>query len=364
MQVARWTSTETDPRRRGVGFGKARAAAVANTAAVYGRMFSEDVGLGADEVEALGLAVAARVEEYRPALAREIEGIAAGASQPAPLLFAINARTELLSGGVVAGAAGGECSTIGALAEDGSAAILIQTWDFHPDLAASRVAWTVRGGDGWFTAFTEAGILGKLGVNSRGLAVVLNFLATDRDGRAGGVPVHLLARVLIEEAGTVEAAAELAAAAPTTASVCLTLAGPERDGGIGMAALELWPGGVERSGAGGSPPYLVHTNHFLEPIAARDLLGTGAQAAGTASRYRQLVERLEADPRRDLGTLTGHLSTPEAPPEGQPVFRVADRGLPWLQQCATLATVAFEVPSGRLWLRDAFDAAAPFAPVE
>jgi isopenicillin-N N-acyltransferase-like protein len=325
-------------------------------------MFREGVGLDDHEIAAFGNEVADVLVNYRPALAREIEGIAAGASQPVEELFAVNARTELLSGALLAGLAAGECSTIAALSDDGREAILVQTWDFHPDLAASRVVWTQRWGSDWFTLFTEAGILGKMGVNSSGLAVGLNFLATDRDARSGGVPVHVLARVLVEEAATVPEALDLLRVARTSASVCLTVAGPGDAGTdrVDVLAFELWPGGIQRSAASGSPPYLVHTNHFLEPIAARDVLGLGPQAAGTLSRYEQLVERLERDQRRDLPTLAGHLSTPEAPAEGgQQVFLSADQTQPWLERCATLATLAFEVPSGRFWLRDSFNPCVP-----
>ena len=66
---------------------------------------------------------------------------------------------------------------------DGDGAVLMQNWDWHPDLAPSRLVWTVDQGDGrWFATFTEAGILGKVGLNSDGLSLCLNLLATSDDG--------------------------------------------------------------------------------------------------------------------------------------------------------------------------------------
>jgi hypothetical protein len=33
-----------------------------------------------------------------------------------------------------------------------------------------------------------------------------------------------------------------------------------------------------------------------------------------------------------------------------PIFQADDPALPWLERCATLATIGLEVPSGRLWV--------------
>jgi isopenicillin-N N-acyltransferase-like protein len=350
--VNRWTSTEPAPYERGHAFGAGLAQPIANTAAVYERMFREDMGLDDAGIAARGREVAQAVEQFRPAFAREIEGIAAGACQPAPLLFAVNARTELLCGGVVAGVAGGECSTVAVVDEDGRRAVLAQNWDFHPALAASRVAWTVRRDErSSFTGFTEAGILAKLGVNSHGVAIGINFLASDRDTGSGGLPIHIVVRAVVERT-------------PVSSSVCMTVAGPQGDGTVGVVSLERWPGGVGRHLPSGAPPRLAHTNHFVAPLAAGDLVAAGPLAAHTRSRYEQLVAVLEVQARCEVETIARQLSSAETPPGGQAVFRRVDESPPWLERVATLATVAFEVPAGRFWLRGELDADAPLAPLE
>jgi isopenicillin-N N-acyltransferase-like protein len=324
-------------------------------------MFREDAGLTPEEVADLGLRTADSVRAFRPDLAAEIEGIATGSGLAPALLFAINARTELLSGGFLA-VTGGECSTLGIVDEGGTKAILAQTWDFHPDLRSSRVIWTIESQGGtMLTTFTEAGIVGKLGLNDRGLAVGMNFLASERDARTGGVPVHVLARATIEGAGTVAEASELICTTATAASVCLTVAGPAEEGTVEMAAVERRPGGASVWVAGGSPARLVHTNHYLETTAGGGW--DGIAEAGSISRYEQLTEASVADPRCELEAIGSHLSSTHVPPGGEAIFRRADPAEPWLLRCATLATVAFEVPSGRLWLKDGLDADEPFAPV-
>jgi isopenicillin-N N-acyltransferase-like protein len=361
VQVHRWTSTERTARERGLAFGRGLAPAIANTVDVYRRILREDVGLDDASIEARGNEVAEVVERFRPQLARELEGIAAGSGQPPALLFAVNARTELLRGGRLATGLGvGECSTVAVVSPDGDRAVLAQNWDFHVALAASRVVWaTRREGAASFLGLTEAGILAKIGVNSHGVAIAVNFLSTDRDSGAGGVPLHVLFRVILEEARTLPEAVQLVTETPVTASICITVAGPDDDGSIGVVALGRWPDGVALRRPSGNPPHLVQTNHFVEPIAAVDLMSTGPNGPFTRSRYDQLTAALDRCARPDVPTVARQLSSVSCPAGGQSVFVRADDRLPWLQHVGTLATVAVELPSGRFWLRDELDADAP-----
>jgi len=344
-------SSERHPVDRGLQFGRAQSRAVANTVAVYERMFREDRGLGPTDVGERGREAAARIRAFRPALAEEIEGIASGAGQAPDVLFAVNARTELLAGGLVAGTAA-ECSTVAVLDGERGSGVLVQNWDFHPDLAGSRVIWTVDDGDGRrFTTFTEAGILAKIGSNAHGVALAINFLATDRDGGLDGVPVHVLCRAVLEEARTVGDARALIARTPVSASVCMTVAGHDGADGAGVAAcaLERWPGGTEEQATGPDRPWVAHTNHFLDPIAARDTLAEGPSGPSTHGRMDRLVATLEREPALDpvqIAELLGSRGGPGA----VPIFQADDPTLPWLERCATLATIGLEVPSGRLWL--------------
>jgi isopenicillin-N N-acyltransferase-like protein len=352
VTVATHRSSERHPADRGLQFGRAQSRAVANTVAVYQRMLREDRGLGPSDVGERGREAAARIRAFRPALAEEIEGIASGAGQAPDVLFAINARTELLAGGLVAGTAG-ECSTVAVLDRQRASGVLAQNWDFHPDLAASRVLWTVDDGDERrFTTFTEAGILAKIGSNANGVALAINFLATDLDGGLDGVPVHVLCRAVLEEARTVGEARDLIAGSPVSASVCMTVAGPDGlDGAAGVAAcaLERWPGGTEEQAAGPERPWVAHTNHFLDSIAARDTLADGPSGPSTHGRMDRLVATLEGAPTlegRQIAELLGSRGGPGV----APIFQTDDPTLPWLERCATLATIGLEVPSGRLWL--------------
>jgi isopenicillin-N N-acyltransferase-like protein len=272
------------------------------TVATYRRLLRE-----AADLRRAGADVAERLEPRWPELFEELEGIAAGARQDVLELAAINARTELLAGG---------CSVVAH--SDGS---LAQTWDWHPDLAAAMVTWTIhQSGGRSFTTATEAGILGKMGCTSGGLACGLNFLACSEDGGTEGAPIHVLLRLVLERCDRVEDALALLRSARTSASACVTLAG------LGKAvAVELSPGGVElvHPDADG---WLVHTNHFLVgPVAGSDTL----VGPGTCAR-RELLARLV---RR--GVPVREALATHAPAE-EPVCRHADPDAPWAERRATL----------------------------
>lgn len=204
---------------------------------------------------------AARAAIGAPDLIAEVEGMAEGAGVPADALLALQARTELL--------AGAECSLI---ATPGR---VEQNWDWHRDVVP--LVWIVeQPGGRWFATLTEAGILGKIGLSSRGLCFGLNFLRCSLDGGLdGGVPVHVLLRRLLDGTESFADALALLQAARVTASSCITVGSADE-----VSAVELSPGGArvlrgER---------LLHTNHFLAgPPAGRDL-----EAAEDVSTFERL----------------------------------------------------------------------------
>lgn len=116
--------------------------------------------------------------------------------------------------------------------------MLAQNWDWHPDLASSTLVWVVEHPGGRFATLTEAGMLGKIGLNDAGLGVGLNLLTTTADGGAEGVPIHALLRAVLERCPSVEAAVELLCGATVRASSAVTVATTGD-----AVTVELSPGG-------------------------------------------------------------------------------------------------------------------------
>ncbi len=278
-------SEERLAQDRGVAFGRAHAEAVHRTVTAYERLFREAKELDAPAIRSYGEGVLTQLGRAWPEAAEEITAIAIGAGVDEATLTAINARTELL-----AGATPPECSTIGVLPQrSGDGTLLAQNWDWHPDLAHSLVVWTVVEPDGgWSSTMTEAGILAKIGLNSRGLGLCLNILGTSLDGGTGGIPVHVLMRLILQRCDDVASVEALLETSELTASSCLTVGSPA--GGDGMlASYELSPAGIGRVAP--EDGVLVHTNHFLQlPKGAEDLYLR--DWPDTLARLEELDERL------------------------------------------------------------------------
>lgn len=299
-------SRERTPYERGEAFGRAQAAPIANTLALYRRMFAETTGA---DPRAEGGKV-----RLSPEADEEIRGIAAGSGLDERELRAANARTEIL-----AGRGATECSVVGA------GGLLAQNWDWHPDAAASTVVWVVEHEHGWFATLTEAGILAKIGLNDAGLGVCLNLLNTTADGGLDGTPIHLLLRQTLETCRTVDEAVALLAGARTSASSAVTVARPND-----VASVELNPGGanVVRGHVG------AHTNHFLvAPRRGHDT--TPEESPSTIGR----LEVVRSQPLLDA------LRSHESHPKG--VCRHVDETEPWAERTETVASVVMNLAARR-----------------
>ena len=224
-----------------------------------------------------------------------------------------------------------------------------QTWDWHEELGDSWLVWTVDLPDGRsFHTLTEYGVLAKIGLNSDGVGLLFNILHHDDDaaGSATTVPVHVVARRVLEEARNVEAAAELAASAPVSASTSLTLVG--EDGGRARSrCVELWPGGPGTIDPPTAAPF-VRTNHFLSPAA---IGGDREPVLGPDSFHRfevlsgRLADRTPASVGECFEALCSHDGGSGA------LCAHPDRAARFGARYATLATVAIDVGAKAMTVR-------------
>ena len=204
----------TDPRERGRVAGAALAARAALCLDAYLPLFA-GLGHSRDDVRRFGATVLARTARWHAPLAEELEAFALAAQLELELVAALNGRTELL--------ALAECTTVGRTAGP-EGPWLAQNWDWYADAPERCVVWSAAVEGARFATMTEAGILAKVGVSTRGIAVALNILYHERDGRGElGVPVHLVLRRLLGEAASVGDAWELLRDTPFSASSCITV---------------------------------------------------------------------------------------------------------------------------------------------
>ncbi len=301
-----FTSSVLPPHERGVELGRRFRGEVGRTVSTYRRLFAA-LADGPFDVDLWAERAWASIVRLAPDHAAEIAGIAEGAGLPARDVAAVNARTEILVAARPGGP--GECSTVVSLPPAGPP-VAVQTWDWYDAMGDGWLTWTVPHPDGRVVrTVTEFGMLAKIGVNDRGVGVLLNMLHHRGDAAAVargeiGYPVHLLSRAVLDEAGSVEDAVRSARSVTTSASTSLTFV----DDRGGAASVELFPGGpgvVEPDEDG----LLVRTNHFLSQ-EGRD--GCLAATLGVSTEVRrehllaQLTGRAPRGPEEVLAAMRHH----------------------------------------------------------
>lgn len=333
-------STLCEPRERGREFGRVHARQVQGTVEHY-RVLFDRVATRPFDLLQLGAEALASTADFAPPLHEEILGIAEGAGLEAEYVGAINARTEILA--YLGAQLRGECSTVVKL-DPWGVPVTAQTWDWYAEFAEQWLVWEIPHADGRLTTtVTEYGIVGKPGVNNRGLGTHFNILHHQHDGARIGVPVHVLARWILDSCSDINQAIALCHRAAVSASSVLTLVAAA-DEASAAVSVELHPGGpalVFPDDRG----LLIHTNHFLA-AAVRPFDTEPAAYPDTLVRYdllrRRLAGRSDLTAMDLLCALNSHLGSTGALCCHPPV------GLPEAGQYATLACVTLDVPAGTL----------------
>jgi isopenicillin-N N-acyltransferase-like protein len=333
--VRTFTSSVLEPADRGRELGERHGADIARTIAAYRRLFAARATRPFD-VDPWAERAWATISELAPSAAVEIAGIAEGARVPVHEVAMLNARTELLAVADPTGVSD-ECSTVVALPANG-APVAVQTWDWYDAMAEDWFAWTIPHPDGHVVrTVTEYGVLGKIGVSSRGVGVLFNMLRHADDALAEekgiGFPVHLLSRQILDTAGDLDDALAQASAVATSASTSITVV--DRSGRT--ASVELFPGGpgvVHPSGG-----LLVRTNHFVSDEGAGGCLSAGI---GPGSGLRRTT-LLDAFVDRTPESSDEVVSAMEHHAEVGGVCAHPDPALDPVLRHATLATVAVDV---------------------
>jgi isopenicillin-N N-acyltransferase like protein len=281
-----------DPEQLGAGYGEQARRLIRDNVDLYLARFASAAGLDRAAVVTAGAGFRTTTAQHFPRIARMLDATALAAGVEPELIYAVNARSELLYASPSCGAPvgdGGECTSLGVLdthSADGHT-LLAQNWDWHPDHRPYSVLLITRDERGHgVAALTEAGMLAKAGVNSAGVGVAVNLLTTERDGRPGGVPYHVVLRSVLE-ADSLSWAIRNVVRAPRSASINL-LIGQAGPGGGELIDLELVPGD-----AGWLHPVdgvLTHANHLETTLPVYDTIKDwGGSSLFRSARARRLL---------------------------------------------------------------------------
>jgi isopenicillin-N N-acyltransferase-like protein len=190
------------PRQRGEQLGDAARDEIISNIAIYTEWFKAHAGIDWPSAQAMSAGYLDALAGRFPALHDELRGIATGADLPVTAIGALNARTEIAYravGDMYHGPLLGECTSVAAgsrATHDGSV-LIAENWDWIVDVLPNTLRCHVQLESGIeILTFTEAGMLAKFGVNSEGLGLCNNLLASNRNGE--GQTFHALARAVLE----------------------------------------------------------------------------------------------------------------------------------------------------------------------
>lgn len=315
--------------------GAAFAPLIRDNIKVYFGLFAHWANLGRDEVLSRARTFKPILDSFDHDLMEEIEGIAAGSGAALEEIIALNARTEIM---FTDGAAKhGECTSMAALPEAVSArhTLIGQNWDWLARVKENSVVLEIeQRTKPRVLTFTEAGFVGKVGMNEAGLGLCANLLVTAKT--VPGVPFHLFCRGILNSKSLGEAIGLAYGCQPGAASNYMVA---HRDGEA--VDLEVSPDGTDYLYA--SSGILNHTNHFESRLTVEDR--APKLVPDTIVRYCRSGRMLSRENGRiSLETfkaiLKDHFNYPNA------ICRHFDERLPETEQFQTNASILMDLTEG------------------
>ena len=235
-----------------------------------------------------------KIFAFNPNYTVEIEAIAEGADVEPYWIYALNARTEIINRLV------DECTAV----YFKNSALLGQNWDWLQESEDLGIILRIKLENGpIILTMTEPGIIGKIGLNSFGLGVCLNYLQIDKD--SFGVPVHILLRNILESKTIEEATKNIDRYDKGTASNILI-----GDSNGNYLDLEL---AIEKTFFyPTNDSMFIHTNHYL----AEGFDNSVEEFAGSLSRFDRattLAKNVSGMTKDEMKAILLDNSDPELP---------------------------------------------------
>ncbi|GAD92880.1 conserved hypothetical protein [Paecilomyces variotii No. 5] len=233
----------------GYTHGVEAAGEIKNAIIFYADLFMKHSRLDWSQVKLLARSFHDTIKTQWPQYHKEMEGIANGAKCELLDIIALNVRTEIVFGKFSDG-----CTSL-YYGRDG-AAYLGQNWDWMEAQKSNLIQLTIiQDGLPTIKMITEAGIIGKIGLNSAGVGVCFNAI------RAKGLdmtrlPAHFGLRVALESTSALGAVEKLERIG-LASSAHILIGDPGTAVGLEFTSTSTARVAINPSG------FLVHTNHML-----------------------------------------------------------------------------------------------------
>lgn len=359
------------PRERGRGYGEQARERIGRSIEAYREVFSAYTGWDWSQVRAEAAGYEAPIAAFDDRYVEEMRGIAEGASVELVDILSINVRTEVMfaakaraaeeaSRSPIGGRRQGECSAFAVLPESSKNehTLLGQNWDWLLHCFDTVVVLEAEQEDGPnFLSVVEAGLLAKTGMNSSGLGVATNALATDDDRGDHGVPYHVMLRAFMDCENVSDALATAQRGVRSSSANYLIA----HEDGVAVD-IEATPGDFSRLFLTfAEDGVLLHTNHYRSPAFDRRDVSLWVmpdsplrleRLRARLARGRAAGEGLSLD---DFCSALGdHANYPSA------ICCHPDARMDRHDQGATVASVLMDLDERRMWLADGHPCTTPY----
>ncbi|KZO94518.1 isopenicillin-N N-acyltransferase [Calocera viscosa TUFC12733] len=237
------------PREIGLEHGTKAARQIKDSIKYYQNQFQQTSHLKWPAVCNIALKFDDQLQERYPWLKEEMEAIADGAGVDYPDILALNFRQEIIFGLYCDG-----CTSLAWKTTETS--FLAQNWDWMVEQKDNIIILNIDApGKPRISMGTEAGIIGKIGLNSSGVGVCANGIRV-RGVDYNGTPVHICRRLILESWTRDEAIAKVEKYG-TAASGHMVVGDA-----TGCISLECTTKGIVKLFPDGRGR-ILHTNHLL-----------------------------------------------------------------------------------------------------
>jgi isopenicillin-N N-acyltransferase-like protein len=338
------------PYEIGLTHGTIAAPEIHNNIATYTFFFKETAKITwAEARERAASQFVPTLQVKYPEILEEMRGIAEGAGKGLVMqdILTLNVRSEIALTNYSDG-----CTCISQSNPLTSSVFLGQNWDWLEELHQGIIflhivpltSLTNLTKPKEMKFLSEAGIVGKIGVNSSGLGLCMNAL---RSGslKKSNFPVHIMSRRLLEYATTFDSALEiieLFGLASTTNYMIADKSGKYGDIECSPLGNVVIPPLAPAKGVG---PYVAHTNHLYASDRPKHLKDHPSQ--NSFDRLERMRELTEADARNGkvptFDSIRARLSDQVGTPYS--ICRDRPKGAVGMERMTTLSTVIIELGS-------------------
>ena len=247
-----------------IGFthGKEGRAYIEKSIGCYKAMFRDYSAVEWDKACSFAMTFIPSIEKYDSDIMEEIRGIADGSGFGLSEILALNLRSEIvLESEQIDDILSGGCSALGLtpyITVDEKVWIG-QDWDWKHEAGDALLLLEIHQKEKPdILMITEAGIVGKIGLNSCGVGVCLNALGSDDRVEGETLPLHIALRGVLNSYTLSDA---IGRAGQTPLACCANFLMGSDSGQV--VTVEIGHGMIDVIYA--DDGYAVHTNHFYGP---------------------------------------------------------------------------------------------------